>query len=156
MQKFPNVPRRSVDDAPTVTVSKRPIQNYLDGQIDDERMFTFDYPFDKKKLTNIYRELLVDHGSNTIHGLQEQFDMLRTHDKLVRSDQIEQSFNDMRKIGYGRKPKGPTSPFDGVGCTEDFVDGFFINVANINGQEARFHDIEALMTFFKKHLMKLT
>ena len=36
MQKFPNVPRRSVDDAPTVTVSKRPIQSYLDGQIDDE------------------------------------------------------------------------------------------------------------------------
>ena len=63
MQKFPNVPRRSIDDAPTVTVSKRPIQSYLDGQIDDERMFTLDYPFDKAELTNIYRELLDDQGS---------------------------------------------------------------------------------------------
>ena len=68
MQKFSNTPRRSISDAPVSTVSKRPIQNYLDGQIDDERMFTFDYPFDKKKLTNIYRELLDDHGSNLDQG----------------------------------------------------------------------------------------
>ena len=63
MQKFPNVSRRSRNDSPTVTVSKQPIQSYLNGQIDDERIYTFDYQFDKKQLTSIYKELLEDQGS---------------------------------------------------------------------------------------------
>jgi hypothetical protein len=57
MQKFENRARRSPEAAPVETRSKRPVRSYLDGQIDDERMYTFDYDFDTVELTRIYKEL---------------------------------------------------------------------------------------------------
>ena len=52
--------RISINDAPVETVSTQKIVSYIDGKIDDDRIYTFHFDFDNDRLLSIFHDLASD------------------------------------------------------------------------------------------------
>ena len=52
--------RISIYDAPVETVSTQKIVSYIDGKIDDDRIYTFHFDFDNDQLLSIFHDLASD------------------------------------------------------------------------------------------------